>query len=803
MAGSAERRRPAPVSAFGHLLKRRRLGWDLTQEELAERAGVSARLISDLERGTIQRPRRETVRLLADALGLVGDERDAFVALARGWSAAAPGPVLVLPAPPPRGGLPRPPNPLIGRQREVAEAAALLIQPEVPLLTLTGPGGVGKTRLALEVALATEAAFADGACFVDLAPVRDPALVPATIARALGVRATGEDSLQETLVAALRERRLLLLLDNCEHLLAAAPAVADLLAACPALTVLATSRRALRLRAEHDLPVPPLTLPDLTRVPAVAELAAVPAVALFVQRAAAVAGSFALTDGNAEAVAGIAVRLDGLPLALELAAARVRVLPPTALLDRLEPRLPVLTGGPRDLPERQQALRATIGWSHGLLAPEHRRLFRRLAVFAGGFGLGAAEAVAGGEAAGSLGLLEGLAALVEANLLRSLAGVGGEPRFSWLETIREYGLGELASAGEADGTRRRHLAYFLALAEQAEPELMGTQQARWFARLESEHDNLRAALGWALEWGEAASALRLAAAIQRYWMTRAELGEGRRWLERGLVAAADVPAAVRAKALAVVARIAYFQGDYGPAAAHGEAALAAQRALGDEQGTAVALRALALVAEARGDDDRARALYEEALARFQTVGDRTLACAVVNDLGMLAWRGGDVARAELLQSQALALAREIGDRVGSAAALCALALVAIDQNDYERAAAQAAAFLELQVELGNQRGLVDALDVFAVIAAERREDERAARLFAAGEALRRRIGARPVPKDRAYTASRLATVRERLGEAAFGAAWEAGWALPPAAAWAEAEAGGPAPAGPGAASPAP
>jgi transcriptional regulator with XRE-family HTH domain len=389
----AEKR--STLQAFGTLLKRLRLEAELTQEELAERASVSARLISDLERGSIHRPRRDTVQLLADGLCLRGAERENFVTLARGKPLpTAPG---LASLPLPRHSLPRPPTPIVGRLKETAAAVALLLDPDVRLLTLTGPGGVGKTRLALEVALKALGAFPDGAVFVDLAPARDPELVPSAIAQALDLVANPDELPQQVVIDALRGKRMLLALDNFEHLAVSATFVAELLACCPGITALATSRVSLRIRTEHEYPVGPLPLPEPGAAVALDDLARVPAIDLFVRRAEAANRAFALTPENAATIAEIAIRLDGLPLAIELAATRIKVLQPAALLARLERRLPVLTGGARDLPERQQTLRATLDWSHALLTDEEHILFRRLAVFTGGCTLESAEWVSGSQ----------------------------------------------------------------------------------------------------------------------------------------------------------------------------------------------------------------------------------------------------------------------------------------------------------------------------------------------------------------------------------------------------------------------
>ena len=603
-ASEVAEERPA-LSAFGHLLKRLRVAANLTQQELAERAGVSERLISDYERGTIRRPRRDTVQLLSDGLHLSGSERDRFIHIARGHEIDAleitndVSPILY--------NLPSPATRIVGRESYVDVVSEILLRPETRLLTLSGPGGVGKTRLAIEVAGKLKAHFPDGAYFVDLAPVREPELVLATIARVLGVSPSIQQPLGDRLAEAFHRRTLLLVLDNFEHLVAASPEIADLLMRCDLLTILATSRALLQIRVEHPVIVEPLELPDIEHLPTPAELAEVPAVELFLNRAMTAHGGLLLTDENARVVAEITVRLDGLPLAIELAATRLTVLTPEELLARLEQRLAVLTCGARDLPHRLQAMGAAIDWSYELLQCDERRLFRQLAVFSGGFSLDAAEQMAGGEP-----ILDMLTSLVNSSLLYAHDEQGGTRRFQMLELIREYGLAQLSASGEEQDARSRHLTWCTGLVEAAQPGLLGHQQALWLARLAKEQNNIRLALTWAIEGEDAESAARICGACFEYWEIVSQFDEGRRWLERVTLMRGPISAKTKARVLLGQGVMAFKQGDYDRASVIDDA-LAYYQDQKDTAGIAYSLSYLGKVAMARENHSRASALYEEAL----------------------------------------------------------------------------------------------------------------------------------------------------------------------------------------------
>jgi predicted ATPase/serine/threonine protein kinase len=710
----------------------------------------------------------------------------------------------------------------VGREKEIAAVKELLLRQGVHLVTVTGPGGIGKTRLAVQVANRLVELFPGGTYFVPLSSLNDPGLIASMILQALGIREAGGQSALEILKRNLQDSSrgpILLVLDNFEHLIQAAPTVADLLASCPNLRIMVTSRAALHLYGEHEFPVPPLALPDSRSTPSVEVLSRCPAVALFVQRAVAAKPDFGLNPENAVVVAEICARLDGLPLAIELAAARVKVLSPSLMLTRLASRLQLLTGGARDLPQRQQTLRAAIDWSYDLLSAAEQKLFRRLSVFVGGCNLEGVEAVCDTKVDLDLDLLDGMASMVDKSLVQQVETAKGESRFVMLDTIREYALEKLEASGEQPLTKRAHAAYCLVLAEEEATEECHAQPAEWQERFALEYDNFRAGLDWLTETGDAEWGLRLGTAMFRFWEIREYLAEGRDRLGKLLqLARAQAPTKPRARALFAAGVLAGEQGDYASAdtligesqeIAHQledktgvavcqnalavlacdrgnvarsralfEESLLLWRELGDQKAVARALSNLANVLKVQGDYDRVRSLQAECLSIFRELGDRTGIAWSLNYQGDVERDHGDIAAARTLFEQGLEIFRELGDRWGIAGTLADLGSLAREQGNYSAAHSLYAESIKLFQELDHKRGIARLLECSACSAAAQREAERSLRLAGAAAALRQNIGAPLTAAEQAKLETSLQAARHSLSDAVGTNAWSEGWALP-------------------------
>ena len=827
--------------SFGNWLKRRRRGLGLTQNELAHRAGYSGETIRKVEADAL-RPSRQMAEKLADHLDIAPGERAAFIHFARDET----GGELALPSFPtrlarPHASLPVQSSQLIGRETDTAALRQLLLTDGVRLISLLGPPGIGKTRLAVHTATLLEDAFADGVAFVALAQLDEPGLVAGEMALALGVREAGGQPLNDRLKSYLRDRQMLLVIDNFEHVLPAAAQVAELLAACPRIKVLATSRAALHLAGEHEFEVPALGLPRLSPLPPLDILATYPAVALYVQRTQAIKPSFCLTEANAANVAAICIHLDGLPLAIELAAARGKLFSPATLLVRLaeHERMAVLTGDARDRSPRQQTLRGTIDWSYNLLTPAAQALFARLAIFAGGCTLEAAEAVCGAEPVMSDGPatrrtgssqtafhldrlhLDGsLGVLVDQSLVRQSDGPDGEKRFWMLETLREYALERLAEAAGAERLGRQHAEYYMALAESAHIETSGAEQGRWLNLLAVEHDNFRAALAWSLTAVDGVElGLRLAEGLGSYWIIRSHWSEGQTWLAELLSRSSDSLSPLRFEGLLLASQLAWFEfnyerqehlarealaaarqlgspqaicqalqqlsqpliicGDYAAARALGEESLALARAAGRVWDEAKALQTLGIAARNQDDFAAAAEFSRQALALAPKCGDRKLEAHVQYGVGLDAWNEGHFMQAVACFDRSIQLFHELGDKRMLGVLWWALGRVALDQSDLVLATRHFRQSLNYFRESEFILGLCGYLLGMAGVATARGQAAAAVRLSATVDALRSTLGHRLEPYLAARYARQLDQARAQLNEATFSAAWAAGQALTP------------------------
>jgi len=667
-----------------------------------------------------------------------------------------------------RDTLPAQPTSFVGREREVAEALALLEGTRA--LTLTGPGGTGKTRLALRIAAESSEAFRDGVVFVALSALEDPSLVAPTVAAALGVQEEAGRPILTSLAERLAGMEVLLVLDNYEQLLPAAALVGELLATGPGVRILVTSRAPLRVAWEREYEVSPLALPDPAAAATLEELATSEAVALFVERARAIDPGFALTHENAGAVARICAALDGLPLAIELAAARTRLLSPPAILERLGTCLPLLTGGPRDSPARQRTLRGAIEWSYDLLEPDNQAMFDRLAVFAGEWSLEAAQAVC---SPGGADALDALDALVEQSLVRPLGDGSPEPRFRMLQTIREYAQERLAASGDEPELRARHARFFLALAQAARPELTGPHQNAWLDRLGHEQDNLRAALRWAVEGGNVETGLLIAAAIWRFWQLRDHLAEGEARLTELLADPSASAAPARAAGATALASVLYWQGDYAGARERYEEGLALQVALGDEAGAADVRSSLGWLAAATADWPAARRCFEEAAESARARGDRTALGYALQGVGMSALRDGDRPAARAALEEAVALLRASGDTFGLANALYDHGRMLVTEGDHDEGRESLLESLRRHAAAGDLSGIAFVLDALSEIALEEGRGERSVRLAAAADGMRESLGAR-APSSIIGEWDARAAVRGLIPQGVVAEAWAEG-----------------------------
>jgi non-specific serine/threonine protein kinase len=776
-------------NSFAALLRLHRQMAGLSQAELAERAGLSQRAISDLERGMRQAPYPATIRHLAESLGLSEDERIALMQASGRVraQAKADAPSTLADGRPRLDNLPREVTSFVGRGEELLELQRLAGRGAC--LTLTGPGGVGKTRLALRLAHDLLPRYPDGVWLVELASVTDGGLVPQTIVEALGIAERPGVPLADLVVEHLARMRALLVLDNCEHLLLiCAELVGRLLRLGSGLHVLVTSREPLRIPGETTWRVAPLPL-----VAPKDNLASAPsseAVQLFVERAQACLPAFSLSSTNLGSVVAICQAVDGLPLAIELAAARLKLLSTEQLCERLQGSLRLLTAGSRTAPSRQQTLRGMLDWSYELLSKQERLLFERLSVFAGGWTLEAVEQVGPGGELHSDDVLDRLAQLVDASLVQADPGADGEPRYRFLQTVWQYSREKLSdrSQQQRQDARRRHSVYFRDLVEHSRQDLLGPHQALEFERLEREHDNLRAALGFALDRGDVDLGLRLAAGLVRFWTIRCHFSEGRTWFERfsDLAQRDGVDRDALATVLSGAGNFATMRGDFVVAGDLLRRSLQLRRELGDQMGAARTLLNLGNVAFSRGDHASATQLFEECLDIRRQLGDTRGMARVLNNLSVLARDGGHVERMTDLADEALLLSRQAGDQEGIALALVSLGVAAHLRQDFAESVELLKQSLSLFAELRHWREIAECIELIAGVCSHICQLDRAGRLLGAAEALIESVGLVPLPADRFEYQQTIITLQSGLGQAGLTVRWAEGRALTPESAVAEA-----------------
>jgi predicted ATPase/DNA-binding XRE family transcriptional regulator len=743
-------------SDLGTMVKQRRLAARLTQEALAERAGISARAIADLERGIIRAPRRDTLELLADALDLEQAEREA-------WQKRRQELSLPPTATHRTHTLPSQVNTIIGREQEIQALKDLISTPGTRLVTITGPGGVGKTRIALAAGQQLTDLFPDGVQFLELASVRLPELLISTVARQLGMRDGDVEVVRERLTRYLSQRQMLLILDNAEHLRSAAADLASLLTSSEQLQMLVTSRAGLRITAEVEFPVHPLALPGREVEPSAEAIAAYPAIQLFVQRAKQVRPDFELTDDNSEAVSRICAYLDGLPLAIELAAARVKVLPPSRIVPRLIDRLGFLTDGMLDAPDRHQTMRAAIDWSYNLLGPIEKHFFRRLSTFVGGFTLEGAEAVAPED----IDPVDGLTRLMNDNLISQAGETREDVRFTMLDTVREFGLEQLKREGERELVRNLHAEHYLRFVEASVPEIRGAGEPDWLRRMETDLANLRAALEWMHRpEGNPVSALRMVAGLTWFWQARGYVSEGRVWLHRALEY--DSPAAeLHMKVLTGAGWFAHIQQDSEEAERYLQQALRLARGLDERWWESWVQHLIGRVAYFDGDPSTAEEHAAESLRIAKELGDRWLEAWAEHLFGLAAFIREDLTASKRHHERSLEIRKAIGYTEGISLNTGLIGVVLLREGDSEAAYELFRTSLRTGQEIGARWLIINWISNIVRIAAESGQTETAARLVGFVDSMSGLTGAYPIPISQSTLQIGIKIAREQLGEDQF------------------------------------